>query len=357
VWHKTWRLWRNRTLSDPRFIAFAERMPFMRPIARKRAKSLFDLVAGGAYAQTLYACVELKLIEKVGLGEATVEQVAEAIGWTTSNTERLIKAGTALDLFERDGEVIVLGQQGAALLAQPWIMRFVAHHRHFAEDLLDPVALLSGQLSDTAMKRYWDYENAQADRTDYSALMAASQEAVSRQILAAYDFSAHRHVLDIGGGTGAFLRAIGSRYPQLQRSLADLPAVAELARADPLNAGIEVWGGDIRREVLPQGADVVTLIRVVHDHDDAQVLSILDAIRRHCGQNFMLLVAEPFAGNPATAGVTDAYFNLYFAAMGQGRTRSPAEIAALAKKAGFVRWQVRPTRMPIITGLLQLFPS
>ena len=46
-----------------------------------------------------------------------------------------------------------------------------------------------------------------------------------------------------------------------------------------------------------------------------------------------LLIAEPFAGNPSTARVTDAYFNLYFAAMGQGRTRSPQEIAALAGTA------------------------
>jgi demethylspheroidene O-methyltransferase len=357
VWRKHWRSWRNRKLADPRFIALAERVPFMRPVARKRAKSLFDIVAGFAYAQTLYACVELKLIEKVGLEGSTIRRLADDTGWSMNQMDRLIRAAASLDLFECEGDDVFLGQQGAALLAQPWIMRFVAHHAHFAEDLLDPVALLSGKRTNTAMRRYWDYENAQADRSTYSALMAASQEAVSRQILAAYDFGRHTAVLDVGGGTGAFLRALGAKHPGLKRTLADLPAVASIAKADPRNAGIDIWMGDMRADPLPLGADVVTLVRVVHDHDDAQVRMIFEAIRRQRGGGFSLLVAEPFAGDPATASVTDAYFNLYFAAMGQGRTRTPDQIAALAKKAGFGRWKKHATHIPLITGLMELFPD
>jgi demethylspheroidene O-methyltransferase len=357
VWRRHWRSWRNRTLANPQFVTLAERLPFMRGVAQKRAKSLFDLVAGFAYAQTLFACVELKLIERIGLDHVSIDALAAFLGWTPAQTDRLIRAATSLDIFERHQDEVCLGQQGAALLAQPWIMRFIAHHKHFAEDLLDPVALLSGKLSDTAMKRYWDYENTKADRAEYSALMAVSQEAVSRQILGAYDFSSHRNVLDIGGGTGAFLRAVAVRHPHLKRTLADLPAVADLARANPANQDIDVWGGDVRTSVLPQGADVVTLIRVVHDHDDDAVRGIFDTLRRQLGTGFTLLVAEPFAGHSATASVTDAYFNLYFAAMGQGRTRSPAEIAALAKSTGFGRWTQHRTHMPIISGLIQLYPT
>jgi demethylspheroidene O-methyltransferase len=351
------RNWRNRTLADPRFVALAERVPFMRPIARKRAKSLFDLVAGFAYSQTLFACVELKLIEKVGLEGSTIDLLADGIGWTTAQTNRLIGAAVSLDLFEREGDQVYLGQQGAALLAQPWIMRFVAHHKYFAADLLDPVALLSGKLPNSAMKRYWDYDNSEADRAEYSALMAASQEAVSRQILGAYSFKNHKQVLDIGGGTGAFLRALGGAYPDLKRTIADLPQVVELARADPRNAGMEFWGGDARSDPLPEGADVMTLVRVLHDHDDGALHVLFDAARCKICKGGVVLVAEPFAGDPATASVTDAYFNLYFAAMGQGRTRTPQEIAAIARKCGFGRWKQHKTHMPIISGVMVLYSS
>jgi demethylspheroidene O-methyltransferase len=328
----------------------------MRPVAQRRAKSLFDLVAGFSYAQTLFACVELGLIESVGLDGSSVQALANDMGWTFANTERLIKAAAALDVLERDGDMVFLGQQGTALFAQPWIMRFILHHRHFAEDLLDPVALLSGAKTQTAMQRYWDYENQSGDVTAYSRLMEASQEAVSRQILLAYDFSHCRSIVDLGGGTGAFLRALDSRYPTIQRTLVDRAAVTELAQNDPRNAGIAISSADIRGDDLPS-ADTYMLIRVVHDHDDSDILALLKNIRRHMRAGSTLLIAEPFAGNPATASVTDAYFNLYFAAMGQGRTRTPEEIAALARKAGFERWKQHRTMMPLITGLMQVFPE
>ena len=54
----------------------------------------------------------------------------------------------------------------------------------------------------------------------------------------------------------------------------------------------------------------------------------------------------------ATAPVTDAYFNLYFAAMGQGRTRTPAELIDMAREAGFSRHRQVPTRNPLITSVL-----
>jgi demethylspheroidene O-methyltransferase len=356
VWHSRWRTWRNRLLADSRFITLAERLPFMRPIARNRAKSLFDLVAGLAYSQTIFACVELGLIEKVGLDGSSVQSLAKEIGWSVANADRLIKAATALDLFERNGDMVFLGQQGTALLAQPWIMRFILHHRYFAEDLLDPVALLSGAKTQTAMRRYWDYENQSGDVTAYSRLMEASQDAVSRQILHAFDFSGARSVVDLGGGTGAFLRALGAKHPAIHRTLVDRAAVTELAQADSRNFGIEIASADIRREELPF-ADTYLLIRVVHDHDDGDILSLFKNIRRYMRAGSSLVIAEPFADNPATASVTDAYFNLYFAAMGQGRTRTPAEIAALSQQAGFGKWKQYRTMIPLISGLMQVFPE
>ena len=45
-----------------------------------------------------------------------------------------------------------------------------------------------------------------------------------------YDFSRHRRVPDLGGGTGSFLKALLKRYPELQRTLYELSAAADVAR-------------------------------------------------------------------------------------------------------------------------------
>jgi demethylspheroidene O-methyltransferase len=101
---------------------------------------------------------------------------------------------------------------------------------------------------------------------------------------------------------------------------------------------------------------VISIVRVIHDHDDEAVLALLKNVRAACKPETILMIAEPFSGHPATARVTDAYFSLYFAAMGQGRTRTPEQITVFAAKAGFAGARQWPTNMPLITGLMTFRP-
>lgn len=341
---------RNRLLADPTFLAFAQRNVLTRPVARKKSLELFDLLAGFSYSQVLYACVRLRVFEHIDQQGKSLGELASKLNLPVASAELLVKAAAALELLAWDKSQIVLGPHGAALLGQPWIMQFVEHHQHFYRDLEDPVAMLQGGHVEGGLRSYWSYGNSESDKSAYTALMAASQKAVSEQIINSYDFARHTRMLDVGGGSGAFLKAVGQVYPKLERHLFDLPDVVSLAD----DASLKTHGGDFRRDALPHGMDLISLVRVVHDHDDSVVVAVLKNIRRVCSRDTVLLIAEPLAGNPATARVTDAYFNLYFAAMGQGRTRTPAEIAALAVQAGFQRPKNWRTDMPLITGLLSL---
>ncbi len=345
---------RNRLLADPKFLAFAQRFPLTRPVARAKSRELFNLLAGFSYSQVLYACVLLRVLEYVGQNGISSEQLGFKIGLTETKTDILVRAAVALDILEWDKKQVILGPHGAALLAQPWIMRFVEHHKYFYRDLEDPVALLKGQSVPNGLRSYWTYEDGESDKQRYSELMAASQEAVSQQILGSYNFKKHKNILDVGGGSGAFLRAVGRENPQLALHLFDLQGVISLAEESSKSPKLFLHAGDFRRDGLPQGMDLISLVRVVHDHDDDLILATLRNIRSVCSTHTTLLIAEPFAGNVANASVTDAYFNLYFTAMGQGRTRTPREIAELAAKAGFGRPKVWTTSLPLITGLMTL---
>jgi demethylspheroidene O-methyltransferase len=344
---------RNRLLADPKFLSFAQKFPLTRPIARARSRDLFDLLAGFSYSQVLYACVSLRVLEHVGQTGILPSVLATKIGLYESKCDVLVRAAVALDILGWDKSKVILGPHGAALLGQPWIMRFVEHHKYFYRDLEDPVAMLQGQTAPNGLKSYWTYDASESDKKTYSDLMAASQAAVSEQILGSYNFSTHKNILDVGGGSGAFLRAVGKVYPQLNLNLFDLPGVIELAPAYPR---LKCHGGDFRVGPFPEGMDMITLIRVAHDHDDDVVLRVLRNVRAACFPHTTLLVAEPFAGSAAHARVTDAYFNLYFTAMGQGRTRSPKEIGALAAQAGFGRAKIWATNMPLISGVMTFKP-
>jgi demethylspheroidene O-methyltransferase len=348
-----WVAARNRLLAAPAFQKFALSFPPFRPVSRQRSRQLFDLLAGFAYSQVLYATVKLGLIEMLKDRPLSLAAVSSRSGWASDKTERLLKAAVSLKILERTSTGdYTLGIHGAALAGNPWIARFITHHHILYEDLADPLPLLSGEKKNSKLKDFWNYSET-PHAAEYTALMAASQEAVAAEILAAYDFSKHRQLIDVGGSNGTFLAAVAGKHPGLQLSLFDLPAVAEIARAN-LRDRAEIHPGSFLTDELPKGPDVATLIRIAHDHDDPSVMKMLSNISRMLPPGGTLILAEPLSGIPSTAPIADAYFGLYFAAMGQGRTRTAEELGRMAKEAGFASCEVIPTRNPVVCGVLKL---
>jgi demethylspheroidene O-methyltransferase len=186
--------------------------------------------------------------------------------------------------------------------------------------------------------------------------MSASQPFVVDEILASYRFDDHRCVLDVGGGQGTFLSRLSSHATHLQLRLFDLPEVAALARANFARQGLDqraqVHPGSFLQDPLPQGADLVTLIRVAHDHPDADVRTLLAAIHQALPPGGTLLLSEPMAQEPGDTPQGDAYFHFYLLAMGAGRLRTPGELMAMMAEAGFAHLEVVPNHMPLQTQIL-----
>jgi len=359
--------WRNRLVGSRRFQLFAAAFPLTRPIAARQSSALFDLCAGFVYAQVLAACVQLELFRLLGDGPATAGALAPRLRLSEAATERLLKAAAALKLVERrSGGRWGLAMLGAALDGNPGVARMIAHHHMLYADLADPVALLRGESGPTALSRFWPYATAGDPAAEpgeqvaaYSALMAESQHLVADDILAAHDFRQHARLLDIGGGDGTFLTKVARHAPALDLTLFDLPAVAERARArfaaEGLEARARAVGGDMHRDPPPAAtADLVTLVRVLHDHDDAAVAALLARLHAAMAPGSTLLIAEPMAGLPGTERMADAYFGFYLLAMGSGRARTPAELTRLLAEAGFSDAKPLRTRRPLLTAAISV---
>lgn len=347
--------WRLRIIGSPRFQAWAAATPLVRRIARARAAALFDLVAGFTYSQVLLATVESGCIDRLGKGAATRAELADRADLGEDAMLRLLRAAAAIGLVEEVApDWWMLGRHGAALHGNAGALAMIRHHTLLYADLADPLALLrQDRREPTALSRFWSYAGAgeganQGDAAAYSRLMSASQAAVSHEVLGAYDFSRHDSLLDVGGGFGTFLRAVGEAHPTLRLGLFDLPQV--VARLDMPR--VAVHPGSFLADDLPTGYACISLVRILHDHDDAPAQAILGRIRAALAPGGTLVLAEPMAGTPGAEAMGDAYFGLYLWAMGQGRPRTAREVRAMLEKAGFARSRRVPTRQPLIASVI-----
>lgn len=354
--------WMTRLAASRRFQAFAARVPGLRAIARAEGAAIFDVVQGFVRSQTLVALVELRLLHRLADGPASADAMAPGYGLSAGRLQILLQSGAAMGLLRRrrDG-AFGLTVRGASILGVPGLEAMIRHHRAFYADMADPVALLRGA-GQTELAQFWPYVFGAAGARDpevtatYSDLMAQSQTLVAEDTLRLVDVSKVGRLLDVGGGTGAFLTAVGQACPGPRLDLFDLPVVVEGARARFARAGLgarcTIHPGSFRDDPLPRGADAISLIRVLYDHDDSTVVALLRAVHAALPAGGRLIVSEPMSGGAQPDPVTDVYFAFYTLAMQTGRTRSAAEIAALLAAEGFQNINVHKGFRPYVTSVI-----
>lgn len=370
-WREKWLVTRNRWLGDPAFQRWSMRLPLLRRVAQHHAVSMFGVITGFVYTKTLTAAVDAGVIAALARAPASTDALAAAADLTPQAMARLLAAAQAIDLVEPlPGNRWTLGQRGAALASNTGALAMIEHHKLFYDDLADPLAMLRQGRGGGKLADFWSYAeaagqglpaNADADpqaaarASAYSALMAASQPMVAEQVIAAHDFGRHKALLDIGGGHGAFVAEVAARHPGLALAVFDLPPVADVARTRLAARGlarVTVHGGSFRDDPLPAGADAISLVRILHDHDDAVVTALLAKIHAALPPRGRLIVAEPMAGTRGAEAMGDAYFGLYLWAMGSGRPRTGAAYRSMLLTAGFRSVREVATALPMVTRLI-----
>ncbi|MFQ6550813.1 methyltransferase [Aestuariibius insulae] len=345
-----------RLIANPGFQRWAARFPLTRRLARKDGEALFDLVSGFCHSQILQAFVALDLHTLLLDGPKSLDSLALQTKVSHDRLAILLQAAAALGLVKRKRKSYSLSRKGAALAGVPGLSEMILHHDILYRDLRDPVAFFKGE-SETELAELWPYvfgQNADlpketADR--YSALMSGSQALVAEDTLRAVTLSDVRCLMDVGGGRGAFLSEVARRYPDMELKLFDLPGVVSDVPLE-LSGVVDIHAGSFREDPLPEGADAISLIRVLYDHPDHIVSDLLTKVYEALPDGGRLIISEPMSGGDRPERPGDAYFAIYTLAMRTGRTRSAAEISDLCRAAGFTDIRIPKTARRFVTSCL-----
>jgi SAM-dependent methyltransferase len=189
---------------------------------------------------------------------------------------------------------------------------------------------------------YWEILARDPEQSArFNAQMVSQTEAFVPQLLAAFDFSSCKTVIDVGGGNGGLIASILSAHPDLHAVLFDLDTglagAGEFLRRRGVADRCTTVAGDFFKSV-PAGGDLYLLRLVLHDWDDENAARILNSVRHAMSPGSRLLVIDHLL--PARADtsldsrgplIMDMHMYVLFGA----RERSERDMRRMLDAAGF----------------------
>jgi len=184
--------------------------------------------------------------------------------------------------------------------------------------------------------------------------MMLAQEAFSfRQAVCLpkiYDFSKHKLLLDVGGGTGIFSVMAVKAHPQLTSIVFDVPAVCTIARERirfyKSTGKIKTVEGNFITDELPTGADVALLSTVLDAYDEQDCRMLIKKVFKILAPGGVLIANEMMLNEDGTGPLFPVLFSLeLMVERNRGDARRVGEIRQWMKEAGFTDLKVRPLRL------------
>jgi predicted O-methyltransferase YrrM len=156
-----------------------------------------------------------------------------------------------------------------------------------------------------------------------------------------------RLLLDIGGGTGLYSVACLQKNRHLHAVVWDRPEVlkvaAEMAAAYGVADRLDCRPGDMFKDALPAGADVVLLSNVLHDWDVPECRALVRRCAAELPPGGLLLVHDVFLNDALDGPLPVALYSAALFCLTEGRAYSAAEYRAWLAEAGLTPGAVTPT--------------
>lgn len=297
---------------------------------------------GFKHAAVLMAAIELSLFTRISEGASTLEQIAAACGVSLLNAERLVSACAALKLIEKRAGKYVNAPDVEEYLVEGKPRYFGAWSLMGKADFAEWVNLADKLTSTEPPSVLGIYEKLTADQTEMlTRAMFNVGLGAGHKLAKQFDFSNHRLVLDLGGGSGAYCVALCRRFPHLRAIVFDFPDVCrvtdELIAGAGLSDRIKTHPGDLTRDPFPSGVDAIMLNGNLTQYGPDDVRAI---VRKAYGVlppgGVMHIIAENL-NDRKTGPLIAATWSVHEALLGsKGRAHSNAEVIGYFEEAGFV---------------------
>ena len=220
------------------------------------------------------------LIDALARGEADFSAFSPQSGRLLSGILQ------AAGVIARDGTQVRLSERFAAALAcrdlleaRLWFCNLVAPDVHqLFDQLLNDIPQFMARSKVFELFRYDRALEVSDDNLAFTGRWVGYTTTLTKYeapaALERLDLGGRRRLLDVGGNSGEFARQAVAAWPGLSAVVFDLPVVCELGRRHVARFDdaprVRFMAGDLRRDALPPGQDVVSFKSVLHDWPDVE---------------------------------------------------------------------------------------
>ncbi|OBF81913.1 hydroxyneurosporene methyltransferase [Mycobacterium sp. 852002-51163_SCH5372311] len=319
--------------------------------------AMMEMVADMWAAQAITAAADLGIADALAEGPLSADELAAAVNADADALRRLLRALISRGIFRqrrdgrydltplaetlrRDAEVPIAGW--ARWLGSP-------QHREHWSHLTDAIRTGRSVISEVRGKPMFEYLATEPELGEiFNEAMTGGSALSIGPVIAAYDFSAHATIVDVGGGHGRLLSAILAATPAARGILFDQPQVVAGAAAVLAEQGVQdritVAEGSFF-ESVPEGGDAYVLKSVIHDWSDDDAVRILRNVRSAAAADSYVLLVE-FVVPTHNREYVGNWLDLEMLLALDARERTAAEYRHLLERAGFRLTRVVETASP-----------
>lgn len=327
-------------------------MTISAPDSERAYQNLQLLAHAPALFNAVVAALELGVLDFLSTHPAaTADAIGRHTGVPAHQLRVLLLALCAMDLVtKRDGtyrNAPVIDSELVSHAPHSWRHIFIGRQRTDYHGLASATSALRSA-TNTGLALHPGAGDSLYERL---AATPEAQESLYRSITAFTErtapalvehpeLSTVRHLLDVGGGSGAMSRRFLAAHPRALATVYDLPGVVELAerRVPAEFAGrLRFRSGDMFVDELPAGRDAILFCHVLEVFSADQIGTVL--ARAHAtlpagGRAFVYAFTAP---DEEDGGVLAAQLSLYLniLATGRGMAYPVADFASWLRRAGF----------------------
>jgi SAM-dependent methyltransferase len=322
-------------------------------------RKMLGVLAGTWLAQGCYALAELGIADAMGDRVRGADELAAATGTDPVALLRLLRALSLSGLlaqpepgrFALTPATRLLRRDVEGSVHLNAVMQGDEIYRSFAE-ITHTLRTGEPAFAKVFGVPFYDYLNANPDAAhNFHESMAAQAVPAG---FASCDLSGVSHLVDLGGGNGTLLAEVLADHPGVRATLVELPDAVAVAR--PRLAAfadrVDFVEGSFF-EVVPAGADLYVLCRVLHNWRDGAALSLLRRVRAAMAPGARLVVLEEFLPDDGAGATGAGVVDLLMLVTLEGRDRTAAEYRDLVEAAGFTVTDVRRSGSGDVTGVLE----